>query len=285
MKGAKSNERGKVTIPYLQRKKEAGRKITMLTAYDYSLAKMIDTVGMDMILVGDSLGMVLLGYDSTAPVTMENMLHHAKAVNRAVEYAFVVGDMPFLSYVREGSAIRNAGRLVQEAGCDAVKIEGGREVLSSARAIVNAGIPVMGHLGLTPQTATKLGGFKVQGETAETAQKIADDARALEEAGCFSIVLECVPRELAGIVTEQAGIPILGIGAGLSCDGQVLVTYDLLGLSEYTPKFVKQYTNLKEPTFQALEAYRQDVGSESFPGTEHTFSMKPGELEKLLVKL
>lgn len=275
--------RKKVSIPDLTAKKQQGKKITMLTAYDYPLAGLIDKAEIDMILVGDSVGMVVLGYESTVPVTMEEMIHHTKAVRRAVRYAFLVGDMPFMSYqVSAEEAVRNAGRFLKEGGCDAVKLEGGADVLDKIKAIIAAGIPVQGHLGLTPQSATKLGGLKVQGKDAAGAQKILDDARRLEGAGCFSIILECVPDELAKAITQKVAVPTIGIGAGPWCDGQVLVTHDMVGLFErFTPKFVKKYANVSEGMLQAFKKYKEEVKALKFPGAEHSFTMKKEEAEKL----
>lgn len=276
-------ERKKVTITDLHEKKRQGRKITMLTAYDYSTAHLIDEAGVDSILVGDSLGMVALGLDSTVPVTMDEMIHHAKAVRRGTKYAFLVGDMPFLSYqVSKEDAIRNAGRFMKEAGCDAVKLEGGEEVLEYAIAIINAGIPVLGHLGLTPQTISKLGGFKVQGKDARAAEKILDDALKLERAGCFAVVLECVPEKLAQLITEELNTPTIGIGAGKYCDGQVLVTNDMLGLFDrFVPKFVKQYVKLSESISEGVKKYKEEVEKGAFPSSEHSFSIKEEELKKI----
>lgn len=275
--------RKKVSIPDLTVKKQQGKKITMLTAYDYPLAGLIDKAEIDMILVGDSVGMVVLGYESTVPVTMEEMIHHTKAVRRGMRYAFLVGDMPFMSYqVSAEDAVRNAGRFLKEGGCDAVKLEGGADVLDKIKAIIAAGIPVQGHLGLTPQSATKLGGLKVQGKDAADAQKILDDARRLEGAGCFSIILECVPDELAKAVTQKVAVPTIGIGAGPWCDGQVLVTHDMVGLFErFTPKFVKKYANVSADMLQAFKKYKEEVEALKFPGAEHSFTMKKEEAEKL----
>lgn len=275
-------ERKKVTIPGLLEMKKNNEKITMLTAYDFPLASIIDKAGVDIILVGDSVGNVVLGYDSTLPVTMEEMIHHTKAVRRATKVAFLVGDMPFMSFnVTIEQTISNAGRFIKEAGADAVKVEGGSvEVIKMTKAIINAGIPVMGHLGLTPQTATMLGGLKVQGKNTEAARRILQQAQALEETGCFSIVLECVPDKLAALITKKLKIPTIGIGAGIYCDGQVLVTHDMLGLYErFIPKFVKQYVNLSKEISKAIENYINEVRKGKFPSIEHTFSMKAEELK------
>jgi 3-methyl-2-oxobutanoate hydroxymethyltransferase len=256
----------------------------MLTAYDYPVAKLVDDAGIDMILVGDSLGMVVLGYESTVPVTMEEMLHHCKAVRRATKYAFLVGDMPFMSFqVSEEEAVRNAGQFLKEAGCDAIKLETAEpRVLEATKAIVQAGIPVLGHLGLTPQSATLLGGLKVQGKDAEAAKKIINCALALQEAGCFAIVLECIPDKLAKLITEKLNIPTIGIGAGKDCDGQVLVINDMLGLFErFLPKFVKQYTKLAPQILEAVKKYKDEVENGKFPSAEHTFTIKEEEFKKL----
>lgn len=261
------------TVADIVAMKKAGDKITMLTAYDVNFARMIDAAGIDMVLVGDSLGMVILGYESTVPVTMEEMLHHCKAVRRGVSSALLVGDLPFLSYqVDIGSAIGNAGRLLKEAGCDAVKLEGGHEVCPQVEAIVRAGIPVVGHIGLTPQTAGQLGGYKVQGKDLESAEGLLQDAKALEEAGVFAVVLECLPDVVAAIITEEIGVPTIGIGAGAACDGQVLVTHDLLGLfDKFVPKFVKQYNNLSPVIKETLTTFAREVKDGSFPDAAHSF--------------
>jgi len=276
-------ERKKVTITDLQGKKDTGQKITMITAYDFPTAKLVDEAGIDVILVGDSLGMVVLGYEGTVPVTMEEMLHHCRAVTRGTRYAFVIGDMPFMSYqVSKEQAVLNAGRFLKEAGCDAVKLEGGIEVCEQVKAIVDAGIPVCAHIGLTPQSATKLGGFKVQGKDAESAKKLFQSAKALEEAGAFMIVLECIPDALAQKITDSLKIPTIGIGAGIKCDGQVLVYHDVVGLFDrFRPKFVKQYTNLWPMIQEALRRYKEEVEKGEFPGPEHTFTMRPEEAEKI----
>lgn len=257
----------------------------MLTAYDYQFARLIDQAGVDMILVGDSLGMVVLGYDSTVPVTMEEMLHHARAVRRGTEKAFVIGDLPYMSYqISTEEAVRNAGRFLKEAGCHGVKLEGGQEMAETVRAVTRAGIPVVGHIGLTPQTTTALGGYKVQGASAEAAQRLIEDAVALSQAGAFAIVLECIPTELAKHITESISIPTIGIGAGPFCDGQVLVTHDLLGIfDKFTPRFVKKYANLAPLIKDALAAFLGDVRTGVFPDADHSF--KGGEdLIKMLQK-
>jgi 3-methyl-2-oxobutanoate hydroxymethyltransferase len=264
----------KISLPELMERKKRGPKLTMLTAYDYPTAKVVDQAGIDLILVGDSLGMVCLGYADTVPVTMDEMVHHTAAVTRGAESAFVVADLPFLSYqVNVEEAVRNSGRLVKEAGADSVKLEGGRHQADKVEAVVRAGIPVMGHLGLTPQTATQLGGFKVQGRDPEAAQALMEDAKALEGAGAFSLVLECVPSSLAAKVTQALSIPTIGIGAGPHCDGQVLVLHDLVGLFDrFVPKFVKKYANLSEEIRKAAETYKTEVEEGVFPAKEHEFS-------------
>ncbi len=274
----------RITPVEIKNRKLTGPRLTMLTAYDYSFAGLIDAIGIDMILVGDSLGMVMLGYDSTVPVTMEEMLHHCKAVNRAVKKAMVIGDMPFMSYqISEDEALRNAGRFLKEAGCDAVKLEGGSSLSPVIKKIVSAGIPVMGHVGLTPQTASSLGGFKVQGRDMKEAERIYEDALAVSEAGAFSLVLECVPAELAGLITESIDIPTIGIGAGPKCDGQVLVTHDMLGLFEkFTPSFVRKYCNLAPQIKEALSHYKEQVEAGEFPSNEESFS--GGEEAVLAIK-
>jgi len=266
----------KKTIQDFITMKGNGEKISMLTAYDASLAAMIDAAGIDMVLVGDSLGNVLLGYESTVPVTMEEMLHHCKAVRRGINQAFLIGDMPFMSYqVSKDEAIRNAGRFLKEAGCDAVKLEGGTEVCDTVRAIVRAGIPVMGHIGLTPQTASQLGGYKVQGKDEDSARKLLQSARDLESAGAFSIVLECLPAQLSEAITRAVSIPTIGIGAGKYCDGQVLVTHDMVGMYEkFIPSFVKQYAHLAPQIKEAVAAYNKEVKNGSYPDEEHSFNMQ-----------
>lgn len=273
--------RKKVTILDLQKKKELGQPITMLTAYDFSAAVLVDRAEIDMILVGDSLGMVMLGYESTVPVTMEEMLHHSRAVARGAQRAFLVGDMPFMSYQTDPAvAVANAGRFLKEADMDAVKLEGGREVTSAVEAIVAAGIPVMGHIGLTPQSVSKLGGYRVQGKTAESANQLLQDARALEAAGCYSIVLEAVPASVADVVSRSLRIPTIGIGAGPGCDGQVLVYHDVLGLFDrISPRFVKQYANIGDTIENAFARFRDDVEARRFPSEEHTYGMSQEELE------
>jgi 3-methyl-2-oxobutanoate hydroxymethyltransferase len=276
--------RRRITTLTLQAKKARGEPITMLTAYDYAASQLVDRAGMDAILVGDSLGMVMLGYDSTVPVTMEEMLHHCRAVARGAKYAHLVGDLPFLSYqTSPADAVHNAGRLLKEGRMEAVKLEGGHDMLPAVRAIVAAGIPVMGHIGLTPQSVSKLGGYSVQGKTAATAQRLFDDALMLEAAGCYALVLEAVPAAVAERISQRLHIPTIGIGAGAGCDGQVLVYHDILSLFEgFVPKFVKQYANVADLISQALTAYCDDVRSGHFPAVEHTYSMPAEELDLFL---
>jgi 3-methyl-2-oxobutanoate hydroxymethyltransferase len=276
-------ERKKVTIHDLQAKKEKGEPFTMVTAYDYPTAVIVDKAGIDAILVGDSLAMVVLGLPNTVSVTMEEMLHHCRAVARGAQYALLVGDMPFMSYQTGPSdAVRNAGRFLKEAGMDVVKLEGGKKMAPIARAIVDAGIPVMGHIGLTPQTISALGGFKVQGKDAAAAQQVIDDALALEDAGCFAIVLEAIPDRVAKIITERLSIPTIGIGAGPHCDGQVLVTHDMVGLFDrFVPKFVKRYVNVHDQMVDALRQFKAEVENRTFPGPEHCFTIKDEVLERL----
>lgn len=271
--------RKKTTILGLQEKKRLGQPISMVTAYDYPSALAADRAGLDTILVGDSLGMVVLGYDSTVPVTMEDMLHHCKAVHRGAQYAYLIGDMPFMSYQADtAEAVRNAGRFLKEAGMDAVKLEGGAEMAPIIRAITNAGITVIGHIGLTPQSAAKLGGYRVQGKTRRDAQRLLDDARAVQDAGAAMIVIEMTPDRVAAAISRQLRIPTIGIGAGGGCDGQVLVLHDLLGLFDrFTPKFVKQYAAMFVEMEQALTAYREDVAQRRFPTCEQSFPIEDAE--------
>ena len=273
----------RITTTLLQDKKAKKEKITMLTSYDYSTAVMVDQAGIDCILVGDSLGNVILGYDSTLPVTMDDMIHHTRAVSRGAKNSLVVGDMPFLSYhVSIPEAIRNAGRFIQEGGAQAVKLEGGEERVDTIKAILDAQIPVMGHIGLTPQSVHQFGGFKVQGKDLETAEQLLRDARALDEAGVFSIVLECVPAALARRVTAEVSVPTIGIGAGPDCDGQVLVINDMLGMYQgFVPKFVKKFANLQPVIAEALQSYKEEVEKGTFPADEHCFTIKEEVLEKL----
>jgi 3-methyl-2-oxobutanoate hydroxymethyltransferase len=272
-----------VTTLELLKMKQEKQPITMLTAYDYPTAMMVDNAGIDMILVGDSVGNTVLGYDNTIPVTIDQMLHHTRAVTRGVKRALVVADMPFLScHVSKEDTMRNAGLLMQQGGAKAVKIEGGQEMTEAIKALTNAGIPVVGHLGLTPQSVHQLGGYRVQGKTADAASKLIADAKAVQEAGAFAVVLECVPTQLAKLVTEELDIPTIGIGAGNVCDGQVLVFHDLVGINnQFKPKFVKRYANLYQDIIQALEGYRDDVKERKFPDEEHSFSMPDEEIKKL----
>lgn len=262
----------KVTVPGIMAAK-GKRKLTMLTAYDYCTAVWVDRAGVDMILVGDSLAMVMLGHEDTLSVTMDEMLHHTRAVVRGAKRALVIGDMPFLSYqVSVEQAVENAGRFLKEGRAQAVKLEGGASVLKQVEAIVEAGIPVQGHLGLTPQSIAMLGGFKVQGKDEEAAKKLVEDAVALAQAGCFSLVLEAIPAAVAQRITEAVPVPTIGIGAGQACDGQVLVLHDLVGLFDrFVPRFVKQYDQLGQRLLEAVSRYRQEVESGAFPGPEHTF--------------
>jgi 3-methyl-2-oxobutanoate hydroxymethyltransferase len=280
-------QRKKITTRTFLQKKRRGEAITMLTAYDYPTALAVDQAGIDSILVGDSLGMVVLGYENTLPVTMSDMLHHCRAVAQGAKYALLIGDLPFMSYqVSVEQAVRNAGRFLQEAKMDAVKLEGGRERLDAIRSIVAAGIPVMGHLGLTPQSIHQLGGFRAQGRTAAAARRMTEDALMLQDAGCFSLVLESVPAHLATFISQRLEIPTIGIGAGVGCDGQVLVTHDLLGLFDrFTPSFVKKYTDLHNVIAGALDAYRVDVESGAFPTPEHSVEMPDKEWEAFLKEI
>jgi 3-methyl-2-oxobutanoate hydroxymethyltransferase len=264
----------RVTVVDLKKKKESKEPIVMITAYDYPSAQMVDEAGVDIILVGDSLGMVVLGYENTLPVTMEDMLRHTAAVVRGSKRAIVVGDMPFMSYqLSPEQALDNAGRFIKEAGAHAVKLEGGEEVLEAIKKITDAGIPVMGHIGLTPQSIHRIGGYRVQGRDEETALKLKKDAKLLEEAGCFSIVLEAVPTQLAKEITESLSIPTIGIGAGPYCDGQVLVYHDVLGIfQEFKPKFVKRYANLRDQIVDAVKQYVSEVKEGIFPDEEHSYS-------------
>ncbi len=281
---SQSSQRKKITTHTLLSKKQRGEIITMLTAYDYPTALAVDNAGIDAILVGDSLGMVVLGYENTLPVTMEEMLHHCRAVARGARYALLTGDLPFMSYqISVEQAVRNAGRFLQEAGMDAVKLEGGRERLDAIRAIVASGIPVMGHLGLTPQSVHQLGGFRSQGRTAAAARVLLEDAVLLQDAGCFSLVLESIPSQLAAFISQRLEIPTIGIGAGVGCDGQVLVTHDLLGLFDrFTPRFVKKYTNLHGEIARALTAYRTEAEAGAFPAPEHSIEMPDEEWARFL---
>jgi 3-methyl-2-oxobutanoate hydroxymethyltransferase len=273
----------KNTVLTFRQAKQDGERIAMLTAYDYSTAKLMDASGINGILVGDSLGMVTLGYKDTLQVTMQDMIHHSRAVSRGVDSALLVTDMPFMSYQTSVyDAVVNAGRLVQEGGAHAVKLEGGEEVAPQIRAIIKASIPVMGHVGLTPQSVNAFGGFKVQGKDEEAARKVLQAAKAVEEAGVFAVVLECIPEKLAALITRSISIPTIGIGAGKGCDGQILVYQDMLGLfSDFKPKFVKRYAELGGLMHEAFVAYREEVRQGAFPGPEHIFSIADEVIEKL----
>lgn len=273
----------KNTVSTFKEMKEKNEKISMLTAYDYSTAKLVDNAGINSILVGDSLGNVMLGYDSTIPVTIEDMIHHGKAVVRGAKNALVVIDMPFMSYQTSVyDAVVNAGRIMKETNAGAVKLEGGIDMCDRIEAITKASIPVVAHLGLTPQSVNMFGGFKVQGKTEQAAQKLIDDARAVEEAGAFAVVLECVPEKLALKISQSISIPTIGIGAGKGCDGQVLVYQDMLAMfSDYTPKFVKKFANIGEIMTEAFKSYDNEVKSGTFPGEEHSYKISDDIIEKL----
>ena len=272
-KPAATEQRHKVTRTVLQQMKRQEKKIVMVTAYDFPFARLADQAGADILLVGDTLGMVVLGFDSTLPVTMEHMLHHTQAVSRSKPQAMIIGDMPFMSYqVTPEDALRNAGRFMQEAGAEAVKLEGGEKVLPMIEAITRADIPVMGHIGLTPQSVHQLGGYRVQGRDAAAAIRLRRDAHLLQDGGCFALVLEAIPDSLAAQIRSELTIPVIGIGAGAACDGQVLVLHDLLGIyGEFVPKFVKRYANIGSVSGAALESYVHDVRAGVFPGPEHTY--------------
>lgn len=280
------NGKAKVTVDEIISTKKK-RKITMLTAYDFTTATICDKAGIDVLLVGDSAGMVMLGYQTTTPVTMDEMLLFCKAVSRGSKRAMVVADMPFMSYqVDATEAVRNACRFVKEAGVDAVKIEGGEEMVETVKAIIRAGVPVMGHIGLKPQTAMLWQGYKVQGKSREAALQLIQDAKALEKAGVYCIVLEQVVVEVAKIITDMVSVPTVGIGAGNVCDGQVLVIHDMLGLYEQMkPKFVRRYAELSQEMIKALTSFKDDVVSEKFPGEENTFHMEKNELDALMKEL
>lgn len=273
----------KMTAADFRSFKSESRRITMMTAYDYTSARLVDEAGMDVILVGDSLGMVILGYENTLQVTMADMLHHTRAVSRGAGKAMVIADMPFLSYhISPEEAVRNAGRFIQEAGAHAVKLEGGKTIAPQIKAILAAQIPVLGHLGLTPQSVHRFGGFKVQGREEAAARALIEEALLLQELGVFGIVLECIPAPLAALITEKLSIPTIGIGAGVGCDGQVLVYQDVLGLNRgFTPKFVKQYGELGDAIVNALRHYADDVRTGAFPEPQHTFKIDDNVLEKL----
>ena len=276
----------RTTINQIREMKERGEKIAMLTAYDYSTAQVVDRAGIPLILVGDSLGMVVLGYETTIPVTMEDMLHHTRAVVRGTEQALVIGDMPFMTYhVSVEDAMRNAARFIQEAGCQAVKLEGGVIVADRVRRIVESGIPVMGHIGLTPQSVNQLGGHRVQGRAPDAAAKLLEDARALEDAGVFATVMESVPAPLAALITERSGVPTIGIGAGAGCDGQVQIINDMFGLyTDFVPRHAKQYARLAETMKVAVEQYLTEVKSGAFPTKQHSFSMDESLLAEFRTK-
>ncbi len=277
---------GKISILDLHSKKQKGEKITMLTAYDYPFARLLDEAGVDAILVGDSLGMVMLGYESTLPVSMEEMLHHVKAVKKGVKRAFLIGDLPFMSYqASKEEAIKNAG-LLMKAGCDAVKLEGGKEVFDTVKFIVDMGIPVLGHIGLTPQSISKLGGYRVQGRDKDSALRILESAMALEQAGAFGIVLECIPYLLAKLITEKISIITIGIGAGPFCDGQVLVLHDLLGIFEdKKPKFVKVYADLAPIIKQAISSFIDEIKTKKFPDLHHAYALPKEVWEEILKEI
>ncbi len=273
----------RITINNIKEMKLKKERIVMLTAYDYSTAKLVDEAGVPLILVGDSLGMVILGYDSTIPVTMEDMLHHTKAVTRGVKQALVIGDMPFMTYHTNSSdALRNAARFIQEAGAQAIKLEGGEVIAETVKRIVDCGIPVMGHLGLTPQFIHQLGGYKLQGKTPEAAKRLLDDACALEQAGAFAIVLELVPAQLSKLITQNINVPTIGIGAGPDCDGQVQVVSDVLGLfTDFVPKHAKQYAKLADNIKAAIANYAAEVKAGSFPTPSHSSSIDESLLKDL----
>ena len=281
------SDRKKVTLQTLQAKKEHGEPITMLTAYDYATASALDQAGVDAILVGDSLGMVVLGYANTLPVTMDEMLHHCRAVARGAQRPHLVGDMPFMSYqATPAEAVHNAGRFLKEAGMEAVKLEGGCEMAGTIAAIVDAGIPVMGHLGLTPQSIHKLGGYRSQGKSTAAARRLVEDAQRLEDAGCYALVLEFIPGRLAELISRRLTIPTIGIGAGAGCDGQVLVAHDMLGLFDrFTPKFVKRYACLHDEMQRAFAEYIADVSARQFPAAEHTQAMTDEAYQALVEEL
>jgi len=276
----------RVTINQIKEMKQKGEKISCLTAYDYSTAKIVDEVGVPLILVGDSLGMVVLGYESTIPVTIEEMLHHTKAVVRGVKQAMVIGDMPFMTYhISVEQALQNATRFIQEAGAQSVKLEGGVTVAEKVRRLVECGIPVMGHIGLTPQSIHQFGGFKIQGKTPEAAIRLLEDAQALEEAGAFSIVLETVPAPLGALITERIGIPTIGIGAGIGCDGQVQVINDILGsFADFVPKHAKQYAKLTDIVRDAVTEFHNEVTAGTFPTDKQSFTMDESILAELKAK-
>ena len=277
----------RLTIKDLQDMKARGEKIPMMTAYDYTSGKLLEQAGIPLMLVGDSLGMVVLGYDSTVPVTMGDMLHHIKTVVRGTEKAHIVGDLPFMSYHAEVSeAIRNAGRILKEGGAQSIKLEGGQEMAETVNRIVKSGIPVMGHVGLTPQSVNQLGGYRVQGKTISDAIRLMEDTRALEEAGAYAVVLECVPAALARMITDRLSIPTIGIGAGAGCDGQVQVLHDFLGLfTDFLPKHARRYTNLAETIQDAASQYISDVHLGEFPTDKESYKMSQSVLDELAGKV
>lgn len=273
----------KVTIKDILEKKKKGEKIVTITSYDYSFAKIVDQSDIDLILVGDSLSMVMLGYKNTLSVTMDEMIHHTKAVSRGVSNALIVGDMPFLSYkINQTEAVKNAGRFIQEGGAEAVKVEGGTEICPTIKAMINADIQVMGHIGLTPQAIYEFGGFLVQGKTIEAAKKLILDAKNLEESGVFSIVLESIPWQIAKIITSSVNVPTIGIGAGTYCDGQILVIHDMLGIfTDIKPKFLKYFENIGESIRRALNDYKDEVINEIYPDREHSYEFPQQEINKI----
>ena len=273
----------RITASQIKEMKKQGEKIAMITAYDYPMAKLVDEAGMPIILVGDSLGMVVLGYESTIPVTMDEMIHHTKAVVRGTKHALIISDMPFMTYhISIEDALRNAARFIQEGGAQAVKLEGGETVAEKVSRIVAAGIPIQGHIGLTPQSVHQLGGYKVQGKTAEVAARLLNDAEALEDAGVFSIVLECIPTPLAKLITERVSVPTIGIGAGKHCDGQVQVISDLLGLyTDFVPKHTKQYTKLHESISSSVSDYISEVKAGKFPTSKQSYEMDEAVLAQI----
>jgi len=272
----------RISISEIKEMKEKGEKIPMLTAYDYVTAKIVDAAGLPLILVGDSLGMVMLGYETTIPVTMEEMLHHTKAVARGAKQALIVGDMPFMTYANRDQALRNTARFIQEGGAQAVKVEGGESIAETVKCIVSCGIPVMGHIGLTPQSIYQLGGFKARGKTVEAAKRLLKDAQILEEAGAFAIVLECIPAALSKLITQRTSIPTIGIGAGIDCDGQVQVISDILGLyTDFVPKHTKQYAKLAEGMKTAVAEYATEVKAMSFPTMKQSYTMDESLLAEI----
>lgn len=277
-------DRKKITLPALFEKMARGVPLTMITCYDYPMAYLVEQAGVDIVLVGDSLGMTMLGYDSTLPVTMDDMIRHAQAVRRGTPMCWLIGDMPYMSYQpSDESAVRNAGRFMAEAACDGIKLEGGQEVVSRVKAIVNAGIPVMGHLGLTPQSVSSLGGFRLQGKSGKQAKKIVDDARALEEAGCMAILLELVPDRVCELITERAGIPIISLGSGPNAHGQLLIFHDMFGLyPKFTPKMAKKYADAGKLIGDGLKQYVTEITGKVFPAPENYFGIKDEEYAELL---